>query len=511
MAHEGQLNDELLAFIGIPVDYRKYLRIRDTIKTNDGSQEIVLIRTVPNYEALLQSDGVIPKESPLGISQRTPLDMFDSGIVVSISQDQESPNKYTIIGRTEDRPEVKVVQGALVEMTIDSMVKTDPTCELKEWIEGTILRVITVPTKNGSKQTLITTRTKLSAWGQWPNAPTSSETINACFREACKKQGISKESYEKVGYCFAFVLTSRWNTMKKHIDGVALTLFRVYSWLDGEYKEVPYTLPGAVVPKALTREEAVRIVLEGGVVMTTKPFENVKVMVPETDKEYSWLSSSDSTKMYFQLKDRDSERFLQICAPHLKEKVNKIVASLPVHKASTAEFIMMKLYEDLRKPKEERGKKQQTGRKGRHNVAGVQGIDHILKQLRTKYSEERSSAIERKVFDPRKRRPFFWGRTEQAQKAKQLQMINDILDGHEKTNMCLLLAIIKECATRRNAEAREMHKKLDNKNAELPDDTHRQIKEALENLERLQLEDQKLFLPIQIDDNSLTYTAGDEL
>jgi hypothetical protein len=504
MAHEGQLTEDILKFLGISTDYRDYIRICDSVETQDKKQLLVLVRTIPNFESKLEKDPKLSKVFGGLKAPRTPLDGLDSGIVVSISQDQESNRTFTIVARSEDRPRVEVPQASLVEAYITSHMKEHPDDGWKAWKEGSIIRVFTVETTRG-KETFVTTRTKLSAGGHWPNAA-DSPTVIASFREACKKQQIERADIEVPGYCFCFVLSSKWNTMKQHTETTHLTLFRVYSWLEGEYREVKYDVTNVATPATLSIEEAIQHVLDGGVVMTTNAFENTKVMLPQTGKEYSWLESPNAVHMYFGLDARDRKRFKTVCSPYLRDKVIALEKSLPTQKDGAAAWIMHELQNNL----QTKDGKQETKSK-KHNKAGALAIESIIRTLKKRYAEERAAAIEKGTFKPRAkngkgRNPiFYWGRTKAAQYERQLALVNEILQDHLEHNGCLLLRIIKECTRRKTAEGIKLRKKeeaLRKKDAtSIPQDLLNEIKDAMASLDSITLPEKELFLPFQVDDD----------
>lgn len=316
---------------------RAHLEVRSTHEIDDQNS-LVLVRTKETgredwiRSAISKTDGTAESINEVR-SKPTSLDEFDSGVVFLVSlNNEDTVPKSQVVCRSHDFPFTVNLSGNSVRAFMKGILKDE--AELREWYEGTIVRVFTLFGKEGN-QTFVSTRSKIdcskSKVVQLPDCP----TILEMFNKACESSNLSQEQLKTPGQCHCFVLMDSWNQLRnKKPVTTSLLHFASYSFSDdgesysGKCVPIKCNIEGALKPTSLTEEQATEIILAGGVVMTNNPTGlNYKYMTDTTNREYGWLreNSGNPVMTFYALMSGntgDLQAFLACLQGWFKEAVD---------------------------------------------------------------------------------------------------------------------------------------------------------------------------------------------
>jgi len=456
------LSEKQCNLFGIPSEYKNLVEIADCRfrKGPDGSDDtdtdpyLVLLRTKKGYRDYW-INGIIKKNPSIKSSPSElrcleesfcPVDMYDSGIIYHITKDIDGVEVAQIVCRTDDFPSQQVVDKQL----IDRLFLEDDT-DLREWKEGTIVRIFTLPGDGvNPPETFYGTRGKIDCINSRCVQTKDCPTIREMFNEAIKIAGINTQSLEIENICFAFIVVNEWNQLRKTAPKQPeLVLFRVYAFGEGRYlelsdphvqedisKEIPVMLP------KLTPEQSREIILNGGVVITNSAHKNTKFMTEQTAKEYSWFQNSSNPAMtYYDLKSsscpEDAQKFHSMLNGWNKDFLENALKNHDTEVAEAIEYILERHLLFLRAPEGERSLEQN------------QGIAKIMTQIRCEHFIAKSEAekIENDEKSSKKntKKKFVWGGSHTGNLVKCREVIRRELTKLEKENGLLFYNVITKC------------------------------------------------------------------
>lgn len=427
-----------------------------------------------------------------------PVDMYDSGIIYHIIRTPEYC-KAVIVCRTDDYPKQYIVDEKLVDKLftneiyqpsepasksyeilkssnsnddindlsssqinmatamINSQLSVSPSpyqsspspdnitidqnCDLREWIEGTVVRVFTLEAYgNHPAETHIGTRGKIDCFNSKCVQTKECPTVREMFEEAIAPYNINRSSIEVPGICFAFIVINKWNQLRKPLpEKPNIVLFRTYSFVRNDYfeiddpdmqREIGIEIP-VQLPK-LTVEQARNIIKNGGVVITNKEYKNIKYMTDTTAREYNWLQRLSNPAMtYYDLKSKsieDANRFKSILNGWMLEFLEEAIASHDVSVAEAIDYILDRHLLYLRAPG------------GEASLEQNQGISQIMAAVR------RAHFIAKKEFEQQNPgKKFVWGGSHDGNIINCREVIRKELTDLENKNGLLFFNILNKC------------------------------------------------------------------
>ncbi len=443
------LSDDETILFKVPSQFKGLVQVQDCqYLCSDKSMSVVLVRTIKNARDLWEKK-MIKGDPSLGETPEklivlrqivSPIDQFDSGICFLV-QPGEKPGSLQsrIVCRSDDYPGLKRLQATLVDSYFRSN-ETKLDGNLREWVEGSIIRVftfeVTLPNeKSLTKFTFYSSRSKVDCSGsQWVNLPDCPFTKDA-FQAAMDFQKISHDDVEKVNRCFAFVLRDPWNQIRSQIETPSLVHFRSYRF-DLEYEEIDEVIPNAIIMPPVSLTEASEMVLNGKVVITTNAFNNIKIMLDKTAKEYEWLetTSSNPVMKYCELKacsPQDLNHYESLLFGWAKDKVDEFKLNYPVLIAQTGDYIYRRLIMTLEHPKAaEALDKNHT-------------IDNIIRTVKRAFTVEKQAS---------KSKRFVWGGSKAGTERKQLECITECIHNLETNDGVALARLISSCSRYEKSE-----------------------------------------------------------
>lgn len=514
------------------------VRVVDCQKLSDNGVCLMMIRTVPEYRKKLE-ERMITEDPSIAASparlvalstEPQELDRFDSGVCFLVQPSAESGElTATVVCRSDDYTRKISTQGTLVEGTLKKISKDEPETQFRVWQEGSIIRVVTLLVE-GVKRTFYMTRSKIE-WGRskWINTP-ECPYVKEEFYAACKRQGIKQEDVEIPGFCFCFVLRSTWNQMKQEVEYPELVHFRTYTFIGEEYRQTIKTIPGAITPTTLTIEQAVRVILDGGVVITVKSSDNnLKIMTHDTALVYSWLETSAASSpeiQYFTLAShdvRDAMRFKSLLRGHAARTVNRTIETLDHNIAAAAEYLLhrlkLKLHSDAisKNLNKKQNASDQTKITAYNALKQDKQIENIIRSTQKAYALARQAAIDSGKFKPvlhmkarngkqkKVTAKFYWGGSEAAEQKNQLDHIIATLNSYKEKDGKTLLQIIKKCSRCKKSEIAALKKLMKQSvpDVERPstptfdEKAQSEIEAAVANLHSIEINDDEVFIPDQ--------------
>lgn len=336
-----QASPSEIAAFGIPEGSETHVEILDQVtfppKVGDSfTSTLFLVRTKSGArekwfsgEIAKMSEEERTEEAILKLrASGTPFDFFDSGIVflADVSNENATVSNARIVCRSHNYPQKVEMPEGVIDVYFESY---ENDVQLREWYEGTIVRVFTVMI-HGEKKTFVSSRSKISCVNSRivNFGGVQSPTIFEMYQEAISANDINEDDIHVVGRCFAFVLIHKWNQIRNtgEVDP-QLMCFGTYSFENGEYKAIDDAVIEGTKPQHfLSPKEAAEIVKSGRVVMTHKPFDNVKYMSKQTAREYELCGSSNPVAVYFEMLSKSEvelEAYEEMLHGWQKEAVNK--------------------------------------------------------------------------------------------------------------------------------------------------------------------------------------------
>jgi hypothetical protein len=478
------LTENLLTLFSIPKNLASLVEIADS-RTRPGESEpyLVLVRTKRNYrdiwiKAILREDpswGETPAKLRALQESGCPVDIYDSGIIFQlytvhiVQEDGEHPMQLArIVCRTDDYPQQQIVDVA----NLDSFFA--PNTDLREWIEGTVVRVFTLHGEQGHEpEVFYGTRGKIDCYRSRCVQRQDCPTIKEMFNEAFAASGLDPKIFEKPGHCFAFIVVNEWNQLRVR-QGVTLqvkpklVLFRayqfnglydfvsdgeneVYNLTEGLYQELDEPeikeLIGDMsihLPK-LQPDQACEIIRKGGVVITSGAHQNAKFMTSETATEYSWLQKYPSPVMtYFELrgqdlsyKTNDAEHYRSILGGWMKELVEDAIAKRDQDFALAVNYILDRHILSVKSPDNEK------------RLATHKGVTYVLIAIRNQYYKDKkawyNAQQETEKSKIGRRRNFIWGGNYNNGNLLARKVIQRTLEALEQNDGLMFFSVLNKC------------------------------------------------------------------
>lgn len=417
----------------------------------------------------------------------TPVDIFDSGIVflADVNNEDGKFNDVRTVCRSHDFPHEVRLAPSLISNYFDRLTKNDADIVLREWMEGTIVRTFTL-TVNGVVHRFISTRSRISAErSRPPDVPAECPTIQEMFEEAVKAANIPEEQIFKVGICHSFVVMNSWNQIRnKQETSPSLLLFGSYQFMNAdayvEYIPIETNLEGVRVIEPLTPAEAAKIVAEGRVVMTNRPFNNNKFMSEQTAREYRWLSGNPVMSYFEMLSSNtgDLQAFEECLHGWRQKKVQNARDNIDVDIESTVQYI----YDSHINMMRVKGFKPPF-----HDKSTINGI---IKTVRSEYREAKDEWLQKRKTielakaqktgkDQNDRKPrFLWGRSHEEEERLTKESIRQKLLALKETDGGVLFTVMRECSTYHYQEVKHANQPKEPKPAKSTKSTTRGTQRA---------------------------------
>lgn len=470
---------------GISESELPYLQKIDEEKTETGT--LVMIRVIPGGHSRWLKDQESKKDS---VPDVCPLDRFDSGVIYFIQTDEKSGEmKAIVVCMSDPRPGVHAVTQNTASLYISARFSESPNSKFRLWLEGAILRMVTL----SDGRTFIASRARIrcgkSKWITDPQCPSVEEVLN----QAAVLQGVRLSKLEIPGTCHVFLLRDKYNQIfNGDLEKPELYHLCTYEFGKGNYvqvKEEKYSLEGFRRLPSLSKEEACEAVLKGGVILREKSNGVTdKFMLETTAEVYDWMTKDPCEVAFSLLSKRPLElfRFRGYLKGESLAKVNSAIENMVENEIFAAKYVIKRNMQTLKK-----GFKV-------HPKLEYKGIDNAIGYLRYKYAEEREKAIASGRFNPNPKKSkngkkpikptFHLGRTKEATEERSISIVRDYFISMREKNPVSYYRLIRKCARFAKQEefyARKARGEL-KKDEEEPEDS-----------------DDDIFIPLQIDCSDL--------
>lgn len=456
---------------GVPARFRSLVEVTDCKHLNaQKSVSLISVRCRNGYRADWEKEMIKQDASLLEMPEKllalqkgpSPLDMFDSGVVFLVQPGaEEGTVQARIVSRSDDFPHKEKIQATLLRPYFD--YHSELNGKVRQWGEGAIIRVFTIEVPAGKSgadfnevekdvdgvpktMTFISSRTRLDCTSsQWVNLP-ECPFVTDCFKETLITQGIDFQELCKPWTCYAFLLRHPWNQIRdRTLTKPELILFRAYTCAGGDYTE----LPGAVDHNAapifkgvklfpnLTTQEAIDVIMRGGVVMTNHAFNNIQIMLDTTAEEYEWLQTTSSNPImtYCELRNTspsDCARFEALLFGWAKQKVDDFKRDYPVILASCISYLARRALLQHEQPKAEAALKKDRL------------VESIMRAVRRDFAEDKAKW--------HGKGKFIWGGSKENADKKRHDSVRRALLRLEKQDGAALARLIAICGRFQKSE-----------------------------------------------------------
>ena len=423
----------------LPEDLLAYLQKIDEEKYEKGF--FIMIRAIPGGR------GKWLKDHKSTDYAACPLDRFDSGVIYFVQPDEKSGvMKGSVVCLSDPYPVVHPVTSNTAAMYISARFSENVGAKSRQWFEGAILRMVTMP----DGKSFVASRSRINALSsKWTNEP-GCPTVGAALNETATSQGIRLEALRVPGTCHVLLLRHPFNQiLDVNLEKPQLYHLASYEFASGSYSQVPegkYNTSGFLKLAALSDVNATEIVLNKGVVLREHPDGHTeKFMLSSTAETYSWMTE-DPVQLAFQLRSKnplDFARFYGVLKGDSRRRVDFAMEHMIENERATAKYIIQRNKQTLKKDFKV------------HPKLEYPGIDHAVGNLRYKYAEAKTKAIEsgkfktearpkrgKKVFKP----VFHLGRTQEATEAAEISIVMDYIISLREKNPVGYYRLIRKCA-----------------------------------------------------------------
>ena len=344
---------EICEIIGVKPEYSHFLSIKDVYyfegpEKNDRGP-LLKIKQVTDHrdkyktwetkkrkdeEGKLTWGDMVELESSGG---QCFLDAFD-GIVFDTA-------KNIIVCKIDDLPVTKAIH----EERLNEYVEENGDTEVRIWTEGTVVIVFTY-----RGHTFFSTRSKLNfektiVNTSVPNCP----FLKEIWEDACEIQNFDDSQLIEEGMVHVMLVVSRWNQIINQQEVTpSISHIKSYSF-DKEtanYKlEKNVKMENCVSIPVITLREGMKHVRNGGVLVTTKPFKNEKIMTYATCQKYNLRSEQNVQLVYCKLEEEGrGEELMECLPPFIREHLKKSIKEYPLKKEDAVSYIFTRYIRSLR-------------------------------------------------------------------------------------------------------------------------------------------------------------------